>query len=268
MRGRKPRAADASVVWGSDAVRPGHVGRIRVWMVVAVVVAVGGIAAAVASAGAVAASSAARSREGFKQASTEVASTLQLAVQREQDLVVSASGFVIGNPNASNSQFVAWANSIHALTRYPELVGFGHSVIVPAAQLAAFAARATRDPVGPLAANGTFKVVPAGKRAFYCFAAGGVMRDPKLAFPAGFDYCASGPGGRRLCPFEILGKVRIRRSGPGRARCCRSSRRCTATGSRQQPWSVAARHSWVGSGWTCCRRLFWHAHCKAIAVPP
>jgi CHASE1-domain containing sensor protein len=191
---RKPRAARDTVVSGASAVRPGRAKRLRVWMLVAVVVAVGGIAAAVVSAGAVAASGDARSREQFKQASTEVASTLQLAVQREQDLVVAASGFVIGNPNASNAQFVVWAKSIHALARYPELNGFGHSVIVPAGELPAFAAQAVKDPVGPLAANGTFEVIPPGRRAFYCLSVGSLSRSAQAAFPAGFDFCASQAG--------------------------------------------------------------------------
>ena len=31
---------------------------------------------------------------------TEIASTLKLAIQHEQDLIVSAAGFVVENPNA------------------------------------------------------------------------------------------------------------------------------------------------------------------------
>jgi hypothetical protein len=108
---------------------------------------------------------------------------------------VSASGFVAGNPNASNAQFERWATTVHALARYPELAGFGHAVIVPAAQLPAFAANAVIDPVGPLAADGTFQVVPPGKRAFYCLLVGQVSRRAETV-PAGLDFCAGSASGQ------------------------------------------------------------------------
>jgi signal transduction histidine kinase/CheY-like chemotaxis protein len=163
-----------------------------VWIAVAVLVALGGTAAAVVSAGALAASNAAKSREQFKQAATEVASTLQLAVEREQDLVVSASGFVVGNPDASNARFVNWADSVHALARYPELISIGRSVFVPAAALPAFAANA-RKAAGVSSGHGAFTVVPPGRRAFYCFAVWGTAKSAATAFPPGYDFCAFDP---------------------------------------------------------------------------
>ena len=88
------------------------------------------------------------------------------AILHEQDLNVSATGFVSGRPAASNRQFGQWATSVSALTRYPELIGFGQVLKVPAGPgLRAFAARAILDPVGPLAADGSFQVVPPGPRA-------------------------------------------------------------------------------------------------------
>ncbi len=169
--------------------------RRTLWAGVAAVLLVVGISSALVAARLVAQTTDVNSQRHFRAASAQVASTLQLAIQHEQDLIISASGFVIGNPNASNAQFVAWARSVHALARYPELLGFGHSVIVPAAQLPGFAARAVKDPSGPLAANRTFNVVPSGRRAFYCLSVGAVARAGAPAFPAGFDYCANGPTG-------------------------------------------------------------------------
>src|ERR1700684_4385614 len=46
-------------------------------------------------------------------------------VQHEQDLVVSAAGFVVRNPDATEAEFAEWADSVHAFQRYPELTGFG-----------------------------------------------------------------------------------------------------------------------------------------------
>jgi diguanylate cyclase (GGDEF)-like protein len=169
--------------------------RRTLWGAVAGVLLVSGIASAVGAAGMVARAAGVNSQRAFRSRSAEIASTLQLAIQHEQDLIFSASAFVIGDPNASNAQFVAWARSEHALARYPELVGIGHSVIVPAAQLPAFSSHAVRDPSGPLAANGTLQVVPAGKRAFYCLSVGSLARTGTAAFPAGFDFCENGPTG-------------------------------------------------------------------------
>ena len=165
---------------------------LRPWVTVATLLAVVGVVVAVFAARSVSQTDAERSDQAFTQNSGQIASTLQLAIQHEQDLIIGASGFIAGNPHASNLQFSQWATSVHALARYPELIGFGHSVIVPAADLSVFEARATIDPVGPLSPNGTFQVVPSGTRQFYCLSVSGVWRNPKAAFPAGFDYCAGG----------------------------------------------------------------------------
>jgi signal transduction histidine kinase len=162
-----------------------------VWMVVAVLLVAGGVVGAVLAAGSVASADAQKSRQAFVQSSANVASTLQLAIQHEDDLVVSASAFVSGNPNASNRQFLQWAASVQAFVRYPELVGFGNSVIVPATGLAAFAAHAVADPTGPLTANGSFQIIPPGNRPYYCLSTLGANRDAAAAFPAGYDFCAN-----------------------------------------------------------------------------
>jgi hypothetical protein len=118
------------------------------------------------AAGSLASNAAARSREAFKASSGTVASTLQLAIQHESDLNVSAGGFIAGDPTASSTDFDQWASSVQALARYPELVGMSRLVIVSSAELPAFAARSVADQVGPLAAKGPFVVTPPGKRSF------------------------------------------------------------------------------------------------------
>ncbi len=86
----------------------------------------------------------------FHLASAEIASTLKLAIQHEEDLVVSASAFVISNPNASPADFDRWAESVHAMQRYPELQNIGLVALVPASGLAAFESRFAANPVRPL----------------------------------------------------------------------------------------------------------------------
>ena len=166
----------------------------HLWVVVAVLLAVGGTIGAVAGAMTVARSDADESRRAFATSSAEITSALSLAIQHEEDLVVSAGGFVTGNPGTTNTEFVQWANSVHALQRYPELLGFGYSRIVQASQLPAFAGRAVKDPGGLLDADGRFRVIPPGQRPFYCLSAGGQARSPQAAFPAGFDFCTGTVG--------------------------------------------------------------------------
>jgi diguanylate cyclase (GGDEF)-like protein len=178
----------------------------RVWVVLATLLVVGGMAGSLVSASSIARQNGAKSRQVFISSSDDIASTLQLGIQHEQDLIVSASGLIAGNPSASSAQFVNWASSVNALGRYPEVVGIGHSVIVPATNLAAFAAQAMAHPVGPLSANGTFQVVPPGNRPYYCLSRAQVNRSAQSAFPAGTDFCATGPVGRASLASRDSGK--------------------------------------------------------------
>jgi diguanylate cyclase (GGDEF)-like protein len=165
---------------------------LRLWSAIAVLLVAAGSAGAVVAAGIQSRSDAAKARQAFASSSQQVASTLKLAIQHETDLVVSAGGFVAGNPNASDAQFVRWADSVRALQRYPELSGLGHVVIVPSAKLAAFAARALRDPVTSLPANSVFTVLPPGHRSFYCLLTGATHSSGLVSFPAGYDFCDFG----------------------------------------------------------------------------
>jgi diguanylate cyclase (GGDEF)-like protein len=167
--------------------------RHQVWAGAAALLVVVGVLGSIFAAASVARNNAAKSRQGFMLSSAGIASTLQLAILHEQDLIVSASGFIAGNPKVSNKQFGQWASSVDALVRYPELIGFGHSVIVSAAELPAFAAQAVTDPTGPLAANGTFQVVPPGNRSYYCLVLAELSRNEHDSLPAGEDLCAPGP---------------------------------------------------------------------------
>jgi len=80
------------------ATRPPAWKRFRGWAVVAFLVAVGGVAGTAFAARSIAAGDTANSRDAFKQSSGQVASTLQLAIQREQDLVITGAGFFLGDP--------------------------------------------------------------------------------------------------------------------------------------------------------------------------
>jgi diguanylate cyclase (GGDEF)-like protein len=123
--------------------------------------------------------------QAFVNSSEQVAATLKLAIEREQDLGVNAGAFIIGNPSASEVQFQGWVRSAQLFRRYPELQGIGEVVLVPASGLKAFAA-----------AHGgsAFQVSPAGFRANYCFTTLTQGRTGQSVVPAEADVCATNLG--------------------------------------------------------------------------
>jgi diguanylate cyclase (GGDEF)-like protein len=193
MRKRVRGTPETATLWEPVEVVPGSARRLRLWRAAAVVVLGAGMLGAVFTADVVARNGVDQSRRAFVTTSAGIASMLELDIQHEEDLSVSVGAFVAGKPDASNADFTHWLNSLRAFERYAELEGVGFSIIVPAAQLAAFATRAATDPVGPLSADGTFQVLPPGDRPYYCLAALGRPRDARLAFPAGYDFCAANP---------------------------------------------------------------------------
>jgi diguanylate cyclase (GGDEF)-like protein len=168
------------------------------WVGIAAVIVLAGTLASVLGAHAVARSGADKARLAFHLTSAEVASTLTLAIQHEEDLIVSAGAFVAGNPAASPAAFDRWAKSVHAMQRYPELRNFGFVALVPASRLPGFMARLARRPGLPCGAGapappGALEIVPAGSRAYYCLAVAGLARNAASYIPAGMDYCALAP---------------------------------------------------------------------------
>ena len=136
-----------------------------------------------------------KARLAFHLSSDEIASTLKLAVQHEEDLVISASAFISADPRASAAGFDRWAESVRAMQRYPEIKDIGLVVMVRARELAAFKARMAAHPLRPLGPHSvlpkqSFDVFPAGQRPYYCFAVAGLARDAASFLPGGVDYCA------------------------------------------------------------------------------
>jgi diguanylate cyclase (GGDEF)-like protein len=158
----------------------------------AIALALAGSAGAALAAHLVAHNDRQQARASFREAAADIASTLTLAVQHEEDLVVSARAYIVGNPGGSEADIRHWSAAVEALARYPELEGGGEVVLVPASRLAAFTARENADPATPLPHGSSFEVLPPGPRPFYCLVALTITRQPapNTAVPAGFDYCA------------------------------------------------------------------------------
>jgi len=161
----------------------------RLGVALAALVVVVGSAGALFAAGARARSDAAASRRSFVATSDQVASTLQLAIQRETDLVADTSAFLLGQPELSNGAFGQWTDAAQVSDRFPELQSMGELVIVSQTDLPAYEARVTADPVGALSPDGIFAVAPPGTRPFYCLVDVVKAWNPSLVLPAGFDVC-------------------------------------------------------------------------------
>jgi diguanylate cyclase (GGDEF)-like protein len=161
--------------------------RRTVWAGVVCLLIVGGVVGSVFAGMSVSSSHASDSRHALERSAGEVVSTLQLAIEHQADLVVNASGFVAGSPEASQDEFQAWADSVHVLERYPELAGFGLSVIVSSSELPAFVEQHLAS-VTNLGAP--FQLVPPGDRPFYCLQRLGIARVGASPPPFGTDLCA------------------------------------------------------------------------------
>jgi diguanylate cyclase (GGDEF)-like protein len=163
--------------------------RLQLWAVASGVLVVGGLFGSVLVARVAGQAAADKSLKSFQRSSANVASTLQLAIQHDNDVVVDASGILI-DPNVTQTAFRNWASSAQVLDRYPEMAGLAFVVMVDAAALPAFAAKQVADPAGTLGADGSFTVVPPGARPFYCLTAAVVSRSSAAPVAAGVDYCA------------------------------------------------------------------------------
>ncbi|HEV3046690.1 MAG TPA: EAL domain-containing protein [Solirubrobacteraceae bacterium] len=178
--------------------RDGARGHRSLWAAVGALLVLAGMLGSIVGARAAARSNAAKARLAFHLSAQEIASTLTLAIQHEEDLIVSASAFVAGNPHASPTSFDEWAAAVRAMRRYPELQNIGLVKLVPGASLPAFAGRLASDPVLPFGAAAQaprmpFMLLPAGRRPYYCLATAGLARSAASYIPAGVDYCAIAP---------------------------------------------------------------------------
>jgi CHASE1-domain containing sensor protein len=149
----------------------------RLWALFAVLLVILGTVGSTLGAMALARSADEKTHKAFITSASDIADTVKLAIQHEQDLVLSTQSFLIGNPTSTQAQFSNWANSVRVLQRYPELQALGVIEIVPASQLATYARRALQNQSTP------FQLVPAGRRPFYCMFPVGLSRPAHRCYP-------------------------------------------------------------------------------------
>jgi diguanylate cyclase (GGDEF)-like protein len=134
----------------------------------------------------------------LQTSSAEIAATLNIAIEHEQDLAISAGAFIVENPNASESSFIRWVKDEDAFQRYPEILAVAIVNVVRSSQLSAFAARAAIDEKESHAPSQTFTLTPPGKRPFYCLVDVEHARPGLTEIPIGLDMCDSSLGAQLL----------------------------------------------------------------------
>jgi diguanylate cyclase (GGDEF)-like protein len=139
-----------------------------------------------------------QAQQNLQTSSVEIASAFNLAIQHEQDLAISASAFIIENPNASESQFIRWVSNVDAFRRYPEILAIAQVAIVHPSQLRAFAARAVINARESKSPSQGFTLTPPGTRPFYCLVDVQHTRAGLPQFPIGLDLCDTSLGPQLL----------------------------------------------------------------------
>jgi len=158
------------------ASNPAPRGSRLIWAALAALCVTAGIVASLVAANAVARHDLANTRLASQQSSTAIASALKLAIQREEELAVSASTFFARNPKASPEELAAWVKWARTVHRFPELENLGLVTVMRKPELAATAAGLT--------------VVPHSEHSYYCLTTAELVRNPATAPAAGLDYCA------------------------------------------------------------------------------
>jgi diguanylate cyclase (GGDEF)-like protein len=117
---------------GLERVKRSSQGRKGLWAALAVLCVAVGTAGSVLGAHAVARSDGTKARVTFQQGSAAIASTLKLAIQRQEELTVAAATFFAANPKATHAEFAAWVAWARTQHRYPELDALGLTPAPPA----------------------------------------------------------------------------------------------------------------------------------------
>ena len=135
-----------------------------------------------------------KSLRAFFSLSAEVASSMVLEGQHEQDLLLAGEANFTGNPTGGEAAFRRWSNTLHALSHYPELRGMSNVVIVRSPRLDAFSTWAKTHPWSQSGQPGGFEVSPPGLRPSYCFSTVEEVRRSTWEPTSGYDFCSTGLG--------------------------------------------------------------------------
>jgi diguanylate cyclase (GGDEF)-like protein len=154
-----------------------------VWLIAATLLVAVATFGSFLGASVVANNDAQRSKASFVTSSMGIAASLQLAIQQENSLAISAQSFVLANPEATNTEFLSWIGTMQVAKRFPEVSGLGFVAIVRPGQLSQFIARMKAQ-----APEQSFQITPPGTRPYYCLLAFDYINGGP-AVPRGYDVC-------------------------------------------------------------------------------
>ena len=210
------------------AARSGHAlrGRRGAWAGAALLCVVAGLAGSVLGARAVAHKDAEKARQAFPHTAADIGSGLALNIQHEEDLVIAASTFFAGDPQATAPRFSAWVHWARTLRRYPELQRLGFVTLVRSSELPAFEALVLRPPasagqaLGRSPRSNALRIAPAGARPYYCLATVELTRGSVRSAPAARPLRAHAGPARvsRQRPHRVRGQRRRPERRPGSLR--------------------------------------------------
>src|SRR6202035_2828819 len=174
------------------------------WAAVAALCVAAGAAGSVLGAHALAGHDEAQSRQNFHLSvtSTGIASTVRVALQREEDLLAAAGTFCAGNPKTSPAELSSWARGANALRRYPELQRLGFVALLksePALATPPVTTATTARGFGRLTPASSSRVTSlrppaAAKPSYYCSAVAQLSRSSTGAAASGGGHCSLSHG--------------------------------------------------------------------------
>jgi diguanylate cyclase (GGDEF)-like protein len=182
--------------------REGRARSLKLWAIVAAFFILIGIVGSFVGALAVSNTANEKNQKVFATSSVEITAALRLSIQHEQDLIESIESFLIGNPDATQAEFTKWSKDVHVLRRFRDVSGLGVFNGVTAAQLPAYARTQAAAQSTP------FRLVPAGKRPFYCFASAGLFRTGVDHLAKDYDVC-DGPEKSLILDAVYSGKSEV-----------------------------------------------------------
>ena len=143
-----------------------------------------------------------KERLGFHLAADEITSTLKLAIQHEEDLVVSASAFVTAHPHVTPRDFDRWLQRCTRCGATPSCRTSGWSTRAGEPARAPSKPALARDPVEPLGPQAAgpkepFSVFPAGQAPLLLLRRGRAVAEPRHLPARRPRLLRSGHGARR-----------------------------------------------------------------------
>lgn len=119
-------------------------------------------------------------QRAFDTTATGAAGTLNMALQRDADIMATTRTLIATSPTTDNADFGHFFSSLDAIHRFPGSFAFAFIQAVTPADLSQFSRTAVADPPFGIAPTGGFALRPSADRSQYC-----LMRLTSIELPVG-----------------------------------------------------------------------------------